>query len=334
MTYRYIKFSVTKRRGGGSGYIQLSEIKFIDSDGMSFSWPSGATVASSSSPTGSGETASRLIDGNTSTKYCGSTPGNVTFTIDLGENQSIDVQTYSRWQWYTANDASDRDPVSFFLALSNDGENYVEVDSVTDGSITTSRCVLAYTGDVTIPYARRYLIGDEEGKIYKIEDDALVELEDAVLSKALFMSDGFENIPDGELLITLVNPKVYLWQDSTDDPPSVHAAASQTPNPQVVVTGNIVLSHSTIVGIENVTIEADDNTLFAVSFDNGITWWNYINDSWALLSESLSGQTKDTIETISTNAWAEKVSSGGMIKFRFVLSGDGYVESITIHYLN
>jgi hypothetical protein len=40
------------------------------------------------------------------------------------------------------------------------------------------------------------------------------------------------------------------------------------------------------------------------------------------------------MEAISTNAWGQKVTAGGTMKFRFVISGDGYVESITIHYLN
>ena len=334
MTYRYIKFAITKRRGGGSGYIQLSEIEFLDSNGSKYAWPAGTSASSSVNPTSSNENAARLIDGSTSTKFCGYTSGGVTFVIDLGESNTIDIRKYNRWRWYTANDYQDRDPVSFSLSFSNDGSMYTQLDSVSDGSITTSRYSLAYEGSLAPDYDVRYLIGDGDGKLYTVENDELTELSETAISKALFLSDGLIEIPDGQLLLSLENPRVYLWQDSDDDPPGICISVAETPKPQVVITENVHLSHSTIVGVENVTIVSDDNTLFAVSFDDGITWWNYINDTWALLSETLSGQTRETMEAISTNAWAQKITAGGTIKFRFVLSGGGYVESITIHYLN
>jgi len=188
--------------------------------------------------------------------------------------------------------------------------------------------------DIIEPYNRRYLIGDSSGKLYTIADSSLVELTETIPTKALFLSDGFEEVPDGSLLLSLENPRVYFWHDSDDDLPSIHIAALQTPKPQPVITEKVHLSHPTIVGVENVVIDADDNTLFAVSFDDGLTWWNYVNDTWSLLSEELSGQTKATMEAISTNAWAQKVTAGGTLRFRFVISGNGYVKSITIHYLN
>ncbi len=334
MTYRYIKFSVTKRRGGGSGYIQLSELRFLNADDEIFVWPSGTTITATSSATGSYESVEKLIDGNTSTKYCGSTPGYVTFEIDLGESGSIDISIYRTWQWYTANDATDRDPISFSLSLSEDGVEYIEFDSVSDAEVTTTRSALAYEGMIKPLYERRYLIGDASGKLYTIAEEALVELSETSLSKALFLSDGLEDEPDGSLLLGLVNPRIYFWQDSTDALPTIRITAKETPNAQKVVTENVHLSHSTIVGVEKVTIDSDDTTLFAVSFDDGVTWWNYINDTWALLSEELSGQTRESIEGIGTDAWGQKVTAGGTIKFRFVISGDGYMNSITIHYLN
>lgn len=333
MSYRYIRLEVTKRRGGGSGYIQLSEIEFIDRNGNKYAWPS-ETKVTSSQPAELSEDATKLIDGLLSTKYCGSTPGNVTFDIDLGELESIDLVTFNTWRWYTANDYNSRDPISFSLYISSDGESYTQVDSVSDASIPTTRQAIAYTGSIEFPYDKRYLIGDANEKLYTIEDNALVELEETTLTKALFMSDGVEDVPNGSLLIGLNNPKVFFWQDSSDTLPVIHMSASQTPKPQVVITGNIFLMHSTIVGVENVTIDSDDNTLFAMSFDDGATWWNYVNDTWGLISEELSGQTRESIEAIGTNAWAEKITAGGMIKFRFILSGDGYVDNITVHYLN
>lgn len=334
MSYRYIKFSVIKRRSGGSGYIQLSEIEFLDRNGNKFLWPQDTVITASSTPADVSEDAINIIDGLTSTKYCGNTPGYVDFIIDLGESNAIDIGAYRIWCWYTANDYNSRDPVSFSLSVSDDGIDYEEVDSIVDATITTARSELAYSGIITPPYDIRYLIGDVEGKLYTIEEDALVELSETNLTKALFVSEGLENTPDGSVMLELSNPRVYCWQDSNDTLPIIRMELSETPNPQVVISDNVYLTHRTIAGVENVTIDSDDNTLFAVSFDDGQTWWNYVNDTWALLSEELSGQTRESIEAISTNAWAEKISAGGRMKFRFVLAGNGYVDNITVHFLN
>jgi len=59
--------------------------------------------------------------------------------------------TYSKWRWYTANDASNRDPVSFKLEASNDNQNWIELDSAIDVDVTTTRQTIAYTGNITLP---------------------------------------------------------------------------------------------------------------------------------------------------------------------------------------
>ena len=48
---------------------------------------------------------------------------------------------------------------------------------------------------------------------------------------------------------------------------------------------NIDMSDSTILGIEKVTADCSDEVLFAVSFDDGASWWSCINAVWAKLSE-------------------------------------------------
>lgn len=43
---------------------------------------------------------------------------------------------------------------------------------------------------------------------------------------------------------------------------------------------------------------------------------------------------KSAIEAISSDAWAEKATTG-MIKYRFVLSGaDGFITSVITNFLN
>lgn len=180
----------------------------------------------------------------------------------------------------------------------------------------------------------KYLIGDKDGKLYTIEDGALKELEDVPLIKAQTFEDfGFEDTPQSEILATLINPEVLCWTDE-ETLPELSATVSGTPQPQVVYSKNYDMSDATIIGVESVKIEGDNDTLYAVSFDDGETWWNYVSPTWVSLSEETSGQTREDIEAISTSAWAEKATTG-MIKFRFVLStATNTVSEVRINYLN
>ena len=144
--YRYLRMQINAVRSGSQ--VQLSEIRLVDKDGNSYQWPSGTQVTTSLNYR-TGEGPDNLIDGNPATKlYSGSfTPGS-TITIDLGAGNTVDVAQYSRWQWYTANDRPNRDPVSFDLQISNDGNVWETADSVTGADITEMRETLAYTGQI------------------------------------------------------------------------------------------------------------------------------------------------------------------------------------------
>ena len=81
--------------------------------------------------------------------------------------------------------------------------------------------------------------------------------------------------------------------------------------------------------IEKVVCDCDDKVLFAVSFDDGESWWSCIDSVWAELSEEKTGMSKAALEAISVDAWTEKAITG-QIKYRFIISGaDGYLKSIT-----
>lgn len=184
--------------------------------------------------------------------------------------------------------------------------------------------------------SKKYLIGDKAGKLYTVTatEEGLQELTEVEghLSASLFEERGFDTVPESGLLTALANPSVYCWMDSGI--PKLRAVMAATPYPQVVLSENKDMSDRTIMGVENVEIDSDDNTLFAVSADDGETWWNYINYTWVQLSSDASGQTKSEMEEISTSAWADFATTG-MIRFRFVLAAaSNYVNEIRINYLN
>lgn len=161
--YRYLRFEVTARRGGSDENVQLSELQLLDRSGSVFAWPEGMSVSSevdgipvfAGSPYDeivgrhtASESPDRLFDGSVSTKYCVYIGHRypVVVTVELG--RIFPIGKGWSWRWYTANDGSWRDPVSFSLSASRDGVAWKVLDSVSNATITTSRNALAYTGEV------------------------------------------------------------------------------------------------------------------------------------------------------------------------------------------
>ena len=184
------------------------------------------------------------------------------------------------------------------------------------------------------PYNRRYLVTDASGTLYTVADGVLMKMEETELTAEVFETYGVQDIPDGNLLVALPDPTILYWHDSENHFPDFKATYTGVPIPQVLYSENIDMSDATILGIEKVTADCDDHVLFAVSFDDGESWWGCVDAMWARLSEEKSGMSKAALEAISVDSWAEKAVTG-QIKYRFVISGaDGYLRSITTDYLN
>ena len=83
-----------------------------------------------------------------------------------------------------------------------------------------------------------------------------------------FREYGFDDFPRDVIFSRLVNPTLYYWQDSDSELPQINANLKAVPPVQMVYSKNTEMNDSTILGIESVDIDSDDNTLFAFSFDN------------------------------------------------------------------
>ena len=145
--FRYIRFVVNAIKGGADSHTQLSRFEFIDAEGNLYKYPAGTTVSTNLTNYPANESPANVIDGNVNTKFCTPWSAGGYFTIALGSGETIDISRYSRFQWYTANDADWRDPVSFEVQFSNDGANFVTGAVITNASITSTRYALAYTGN-------------------------------------------------------------------------------------------------------------------------------------------------------------------------------------------
>jgi hypothetical protein len=176
----------------------------------------------------------------------------------------------------------------------------------------------------------KYLI-ESGGHYYTIEQGVLSD-KGTTLNAQLFSDYGLDNAPDWSDYSSLTNPSVYCWDATTEK--SLTATVDGIPSSQVVYSQNIDMTDPTITGIDSVDITSDSNTLFAMSFDDGSSWWNYVNNQWVLLNTDTAGQVKEDVEAIGTSTWGQKATTG-YIKFRFVLLDETcYVTRIQINYTN
>jgi len=145
--YKYLRWTITANRNN-INVTQMSEFEICDNNWTKMSRPSWTTITGNITWP-SWETVDKIIDGSTSTKYCPNGALPVIITITLWE--SIKFDDYHTYKWYTANDESWRDPVSWTIEVSEDWNNWTTVDTVTNATITTTRYALAYTGTMVRP---------------------------------------------------------------------------------------------------------------------------------------------------------------------------------------
>lgn len=181
----------------------------------------------------------------------------------------------------------------------------------------------------------KYLITDKNERYYTVADDGqtIVELDVEKLDADTFMEHGMDSMPGAELLMQIPDSGFLYYQESDTDVPQFAIRLEAVPFNQTVVTQDINISHESIIGIERIEAECDENMLFAVSVDEGQTWLNYINGGWGVLSEETSGMTASAMKEIPTDAWAQ-IMTTGHFRIRFLLTENGYFRSLVVRYIN
>lgn len=154
--YRYIKWHITATENTDLYNTQVSEFKFTDGTNA-FARPTGTTATCNATSIYTREEPSALLDGDVTTKMYverqnASTPYDpIDVVIDLGSGNSLDTSVYTEYEWYTANDSPERDPVSWTIELSEDWTTWETWSTVTNATITTTRETLAGTWQLTDP---------------------------------------------------------------------------------------------------------------------------------------------------------------------------------------
>ena len=179
---------------------------------------------------------------------------------------------------------------------------------------------------------QRYLIRNND-TIYTVQNDSLVEVV-GDLNAQLFIDNGVDEIPSGTLLMTLSNPEVLCWTDS-DKVPTLTATVKGVPDPQVVVSKEIDLMHSSIKGINGVTVDCKGNVLFAVSFDKKATWMMHNGTEFVEVSDKLAGMTKTEFEAITAEQWQPKYEASSDMYIRCtILDETQSITTLNIDFIN
>lgn len=156
--YRHYRFKIEDVRvqteGMNGDVMQFSELKLFDGDAEVTSRRSGFSFGVDDSMYSPGEDPSKVLDGETATKWCDMSLTAVNRELH-GECCWIRLdyaapQRVTRYEWYTANDAVDRgdglswrDPISWRLQGSEDGEVWHDLDVVSSYATTSDRQVTA-----------------------------------------------------------------------------------------------------------------------------------------------------------------------------------------------
>lgn len=130
-TYQYYRWTPTKLRNGtAANSIQLAEFEFRKS-GAAVAWGS-ATVTNPGGSNPAGEVPSYVKDGSVLTKWLDFNKKGLVFAFTA-------ATTVDGYRFATANDATERDPVSWTLEGSADQTTWTLIDVVKDFATTTNR---------------------------------------------------------------------------------------------------------------------------------------------------------------------------------------------------
>ncbi len=154
-TARYWRWYIQNTKGGSSGTaagaVQMSE----------WDWMLNGSVISQPIPTNPGganpngptyfETPNKLVDNSTSTKMLDfniyGTHSNATavngYTIVLFDFST--ATSINGYRWYTANDASTRDPNQWLIQYSSNNSSWTTAHTISNAQVTSSRYSLAGT---------------------------------------------------------------------------------------------------------------------------------------------------------------------------------------------
>lgn len=163
----------------------------------------------------------------------------------------------------------------------------------------------------------RYLVRDNSN-YYTIIDNSLSSVTVTKLTSDVFLNSGTTDMPPLFLLTNLTNPEILFWSENDSVRLTDGLIIQGTPTlPQIIYYDTQDMSNH--IGIESVVCLASADALFAISIDEGQTWKYYNGGIWNDVTTDLDGMDANTVHSITSDKWAELVTSSTPYKFRCAL---------------
>ena len=179
----------------------------------------------------------------------------------------------------------------------------------------------------------KYLVRDNQ-TIYTITDNALVEVS-GELNADLFINNGIDTIPNGDLIENLARPEVLYWTDETEVQTLKATVQGVPKSPQSIISEKIELMGSGIKGINGVIVDCKDDVVFAVSFDNKATWKFFNGTAWQVAETETNGMNKEQFEAITESQYQTEYEQASCLYIRAVLQNEAQsLTSVKIDFIN
>ena len=179
----------------------------------------------------------------------------------------------------------------------------------------------------------KYLLRDNE-IIYTVTDNTLVEIT-GELNADLFINNGVDTVPNGDLIKNLTRPEVLCWTDETEVQ-TLKATVRGVPKlPQCIISEKINLMGCGIKGINNVVVDCKGDVIFAISFDNKETWKFFDGTAWQVAETETSGMNKEQFEAITETQYQTEYEQASCLYVRATLQNEAQsLTSVKIDFIN
>ena len=200
-------------------------------------------------------------------------------------------------------------------------------------NIITGEGYFNATDAIEIPFRTKYLVRDNE-TIYTFTDNALLEVF-GELNADLFINNGVDTIPNGDLIKNLTRPEVLCWTDKTEVQ-TLKATVKGVPKlPQCIISEKIDLMGSGIKVINSATVDCKGDVIFAISFDNKETWKFFDGTAWQVAETEANGMNKEQFEAITESQYQTEYEQASCLYIRATLQSEAQsLTSVKIDFIN
>ena len=200
-------------------------------------------------------------------------------------------------------------------------------------NIITGEGYFNATDAIEVPFKTKYLVRDNE-TIYTFTDNALLEVF-GELNADLFINNGVDTIPNGDLIKNLTRPEVLCWTNKTEVQTLKATVKGVPKSPQSIISEKIDLMGGSIKGINSVAVECKGDVVFAVSFDNKETWKFFDGTAWQVAETEANGMNKEQFEAITESQYQTEYEQASCLYIRATLQNAAQsLTSVKIEFIN